>query len=291
MSLRLYSSFVLLTDYKINSVNFLEPVGPDGIDIAELRSIEADSMFAEYYYHFSPADSPFPGSNTAQAIAASTHDGRNDNVQWGQRQFCHISDVESDNEENNEDIMASYETLLMPRYQSSPSDSDFVTRSFAMPARLGTIAGMAIRDPTQPAQAPPIMHFEPRSSSDTIAEISEPTNGIAASASAASVPDDFDFNLTAAVHMIQARPTPTSRVASSQRFETISSPTDPNATIQSPVFPADWVTHTRTSMFSMLPSPATSTTPHRRHSRRHTINYTISPIIDRHTEDDEGDNA
>jgi hypothetical protein len=291
VSLRLYYSFVLLTDYKINSVNFLEPVGLDGIDIAELRSIEADSMFAEYYHHFDPADGPFPASNTAQAITASTNDNANNDIQWGPRQFCHVPDDESDNEENNEDIMAAYDRPLMPRYPGSPSYADFVTTSFSIPARPGTIAGMAIRDPTQPALAPPIMHFEPHFSAAIVTEMTGPAHESATPAFRASAPGAFDSSLTAAVHIIQARPTSTSRVARSQIFEASSSPTDTDTLVQSSVFPVNWVTHTGTSMLPSLPPSATSTTPNRRHSRRHTINYTIFPPSNRCIEEDEGDDA
>jgi hypothetical protein len=248
-------------------------------------------MFAEYYYHFDPVDGPFPASNTAQATAASTFGNTNSTVQCGSRQFCHVPDEESDNEENNEDIMASYNTPLIPHFPGSPSYADFVTASFAMPARPGTMAGMAIRDPAQPAQAPPIMHFEPRFSAGTTTETTGTAQESATPASSASAPVDFDTSLIAAVHSIQLRPTSNSRVALSQRFETSSSPTDADAPVQSPVFPINWITHTGTSMLSSLPPPVTSATPNRRHSRRHTINYTISPAFDRYAEEDEGDGA
>jgi hypothetical protein len=280
-----------LTDHNIDSVNYHEPVGPDGIDVNELRAMEADSMFAEYYHHFDPADGPFPASNTAQAIAASTFGNTNSAVQWGPRQFYHVSDDESDNEENNEDIMAAYDRPLLPCYSGSPPYADFVTASFAMRARPGTMAGMAIRDPTQPGQAPPILHFEPRFPADTTTEMTDPAHESATPAFRASAPGDFDSSLTAAVHTIQTRPTSTSRVARSQIFKASSPPTDTDAPIQSPVFPVNWVTHTKTSILSRLPPSATSTTPNRRHSRRHTINYTISPASDRYTGDDEGDDA
>ncbi|KAI4851119.1 hypothetical protein E4T44_02331 [Aureobasidium sp. EXF-8845] len=272
-------------------VNFHEPTVPDGIDINELRAIEADSMFAEYYHHFDPADGPFPASNSAQAIAASSFNDTNNNIQWGPRQFCHVPDDESDNEENNEDIMAAYDRPLIPRYPGSPSYTDLVSASFAMPARPGTIAGMAIRDPTQPAQAPLIMHFEPRFPADTIPEMTGPAHESATPASPVSAPGNFESSLTAAVHTIQARPISTSSIARSQEFEASSSPTDTDAFVQSPVFPVNWVTHTRTSMLPSLPPSATSTTPNRRHSRRHTINYTISPPSNGYIEEDEGDDA
>jgi hypothetical protein len=290
-----------LTDHNIDSVNYHEPVGPDGIDVNELRAMEADSMFAEYYHHFDPADGPFPASNTDQAVAASIYDSTNNNVQWGPRQFCHVPGEESDNEENNGDIMASYEMPLTPRFQGIPWSSDFVTASFAMPARPGTIAGMAIRDPTQPAQAPPIIHAEYRFSADTITEMTVSAHESAAATSTPFAADTFDSSLTVAVHIIQARPTSNSRVALSQSFRTsssppdteapIQSPTDSDAPIQSPVFPVNWITHAGTSMLSSLPPPATPTTPNRRHSRRHTINYIISPPTYRDTEDDESDNT
>jgi hypothetical protein len=248
-------------------------------------------MFAEYYDHFDPADGPFPASNTSQAIAASTLGNSNNNIQWGPRQFCHVPDDESDNEENNEDIMAAYDRPLMPRYPGSPSSADFVTASFAMPTRPGTMVGMAIRDPTRPAQTPPIMHFEPRFPADTATEMTGPAHESATSAFRASAPGDFDSSLTVAVHTIQARSTPAFRVAQSQRFEASSSPTDTDALAQSPVFPVSWVTHTGTSMLPSLPSSATSTTPNRRHSRRHTINYTITPLPNRYIDEDEGDDA
>jgi hypothetical protein len=261
-----------------------EPIGPDGIDYNELRAIEADVMFAEYYHQYHPGDGPFPPSNTVEAIAASMHDHRNDNIQWGPHQYCHVPDVESDTEENNEAIMATYETPLMPRYYGSPSYSDFLAASIAMPARPGTIAGMAIRDPTQPAQAPPIIRAEPRFSAETVAEMTDHAHtSTAASLSSADTANGFDSSLAAVVNTFETRPAPVSTAVLSQELGDDSSPSDIDAAVASPVFPANWVTHTRTSMIPSLQLPPTS---NRRHSPRHTINYTLSPVSSRRPEED-----
>jgi hypothetical protein len=265
-----------------------EPIGPDGIDYNELRAIEADVMFAEHYHEYLSGDGPFPPSNTVEAIAASMHNNRNDNMQWGPRQYCHVPDVESDTEENNEAIMATYETPLMPRYYGSPSYSDFLAASMAMPTRPGTIAGMAIRDPTRPAQAPPIIGAGPRPSAETLAESTEHALASAASPSPADTGNGFDSGLAAVVHAFESRPAPVSTAVISQELGDELSSSDTDAAVASPVFPANWVTHTRTSMIPSLQLPPT---PNRRHSRRHTINYTLSPISGRHTEEDQGDDA
>lgn len=39
-----------------------------GVDINELHQIEADIMFAQYYYHYDPNDPPFPASNTIEDL-------------------------------------------------------------------------------------------------------------------------------------------------------------------------------------------------------------------------------
>jgi hypothetical protein len=250
--------------------------------------MEADLMFAQYYYHFDPADGPFPPSNTIEAITASMQPSVNDNIQWGPRQFCHVPDIESDNDENNEAIMATYDTPLIPRYQSGTSYSDFFAASFARPARPGTIAGTAIRDSALPAQTPPIMRAEPHYPVDAITETTQDAHASIAPVEPTSTGNGFDTNLAAVVRAIETRPASTSTAALSQRVGADSSVPDTDTVLESPVFPVNWITHTRTSMLPSLQPPATSGG---RPLRRRSINYTISPLPSQYTEEDEGDDA
>ncbi|CAD0113254.1 unnamed protein product [Aureobasidium uvarum] len=266
--------------------NLTEPIRTDGVDPNELHAIEADLMFAEYYYHYDPADGPFPASNTAAAIqaAASEYDDRS------QYRYCHEPDVESDTESNNEAIMASYETPLRSRFQGPTSYHDFASACFDRPARPGTFAGMAVRDPSLPVLAVPIMRSGPRLTADTTAEIRANlhthSHRRAASASPTITPNETDTNLAAVVRTIQARPTSASAMALSQEVgaDVVSASTD--TPTESPVFPANWVTLTRTSSIPSLQQPVT---PSRATSRRHNVHYTTSPVSNRYTEDDDGD--
>ncbi|CAD0092625.1 unnamed protein product [Aureobasidium vineae] len=266
--------------------NLTEPLRADGVNPNELHAIEADLMFAEYYYHYDPADGPFPASNTAAAIqaAASEYDDRS------QYRYCHEPDVESDTESNNEAIMASYETPLRSRYQGPTSYHDFASSCFDRPARPGTFAGMAVCDPGLPVLAVPIMHSGRRFPAETIAEIRGNAHAHshtrAASASPTIIPNETDVNLAAVVRTIQARPASASAMALSQELgaDVVSANTDTPA--ESPVFPANWITHTRTSGIPSLQQPVT---PSRATSRRHNIHYTTSPVSHHYTEDDDDD--
>lgn len=250
----------------------------------EIHAIEADMMFAEYYYHFDPADGPFPPSNTAAAIRAAGFEC--DDSQWGPLQYSHVPDDESDNEENNERIMATYDTPLIPRYPGSTSNQDFIAATFDRPPRPGTFAGMAIRNVGQPPLAPPIMRSGPRFSADTIAEI-RARNAHARHASSPSTipPSNTDARIAALVRNIQARPVPASAVALSREVEASSSTVDNDTAAESPIFPANWVTHTNASDMLPLQQPSISRTV-----RRHNVHYTTSPVSKRYTEED-GDDA
>jgi hypothetical protein len=244
-------------------------------------------MFAQYYHHYDPADGPFPPSNTVEAINASRN---HISVQWGPRQYCNVPDDESDNEENNEAIMAAYETPLMPRYQVITSYNDFIASTIARPARPGTFAGMAIRDLSQPAHMPPIIRAGARLSVDATTEMTQDTHAGTTTApeSSASAEDDLDPDLAAVVHTLQTRSAPASTAAVSHRAGTDSSSADPDVPLETPIFPANWVTHTRASFMSSRQPPIT---PGRRPSRTGSINYTISPISNQYTEGGEGDDS
>ncbi|KAH0348243.1 hypothetical protein KCU83_g6307, partial [Aureobasidium melanogenum] len=256
--------------------NLTEPPRADGVDMNEIHALEADMMFAQYYYHFDPADGPFPPSNTAAAIRASGFDI--DNIQWGPLEFSHVPGDESDNEENNERIMATYDTPLIPLYPGSTSNQEFIAAAFDRPARPGTFAGMAICNANQPALAPPIMRTGPRFSADTIAEM---RSARAAASSPTTSPNDTDASTAALVRAIQARPAPASAVALSREVEASSSAADNDVAAESPIFPTNWVTHTNTSVMLPLLQPA-----RRRTSRRYNVHYTTSPASNQYNEEE-----
>lgn len=244
----------------------------------EIHAIEADMMFAEYYYHFDPADGPFPPSNTAAAIRAAGFEC--DDSQWGPLQHSHVPDDESDNEENNERIMATYDIPLIPRYAGSTSNHDFIAATFDRPSRPGTFAGMAIRNAGQPSLAPPIMRTGPRFSADTIAEMrARETHTRAASSSSTDPPSNPDARIAALVRTIQARPTPASAAALSREVGASSLAADSDIAADSPIFPANWVTHTSASDMLALQQPAI-----RRTARRHNVHYTTSPVSNHYNE-------
>lgn len=251
-----------------------------GVDINELHQIEADIMFAQYYYHYDPDDGPFPASNTIEAINASTN--YND-VQLGPRQYAHVPDEESDTESNNEAIMAAYETPL-PHYHVITSHNDFIASAVARP---GTVAGMAIRDPSQPAHTPPIIGPGALSSAGATTEMTHDTAASASSSTTSSM-GGLDPNLAAVVHTLEDRPVPDSTAAVSQRAGVDPMVADSDIALETPVFPASWVTHTRTSATPLRPRPTTRT---RRHSHSGSVNYTIAPLPERFNEDREGDDA
>ena len=250
-------------------------------------------MFALYYNHYDPADGPFPASNTLEAINAP----RNYNhLPWGPRQYGHMpeeesdneSDSESDNESDNEATMAAYETPLVPRYHAIASYNDLVASTVARP---GTIAGMAIRDPSQPAHSPPIISVEARNSAGPMAGMTHDTHesaGPVAGSSAFAV-NELDPDLAAVVHNLRTGPAPASTAAISQEVGADLSSAEPDVPFETPIFPANWVTHTRTSIMSSRPS---RTTPlRRRNSHTGSVNYTTSPVSNRFTYEREGDGA
>ena len=244
-------------------------------------------MFAEYYYHFDPADGPFPPSNTAAAIRAAGFECEDARLE--EYQYSHLPDEESDNEENNERIMATYDiplVPLMPRYPGSMSNHDFMAATFDRPFRPGTFAGMAIRNANQPVLAPPIMRTGPRFSAATIAEMRSNAHARAASSSPTIPPNNTDDSIAALVRTIQDRPASASAVALSREVGGGSSAADTDVAAESPIFPANWVTHTTTSEMLSLPQPATP----RRTLRRHNVHYTTSPVPNQYTEED-GDDA
>ena len=253
-----------------------------GVDINELHQIECDIMFAQYYYHYDPNDPPFPPSNTVEAINASMN---YNNVPWGTYQHAHVPDEESDTESNNEATIAAYETPL-PHYHVITSHNDFMASAVARP---GTVAGMAIRDPSQPAHTPPIIGAGAQSPADAITEMTQDAHAGAVPASESSAPaDELDPNLAAVVHNLEAGPVPASTLAVSEEAGANATSTDPDTFLDAPIFPASWVTHTRNSV---MPSRQPPTTRTRRHSYSGSINYTISPISNRFTEDREGEGA
>ncbi|KAH0372897.1 hypothetical protein KCU65_g968, partial [Aureobasidium melanogenum] len=262
--------------------NLTLPPRADGVDLNELRTIEAEVMFAEYYYHYDPADGPFPASNTPAAIRASGFDV--DDVPWGPLEFSHD---ESDTEENNERIAAEYEKPLFPYYPGSTSSQAFLAATFDRAARPGTFAGMAIRDASQPTRAPPIMRTGPRFSADAIAEMRS-ARAAASSPTTTAPPNDNDPYIAALIHAFQTQPAPASAVALSREVAASSSAADDDTVTESPIFPANWITHTNFS--AMHPQQqAAQSAARRRTSRRYNDNYTTSPPSNQHTE--EGDDA
>lgn len=254
-----------------------------GVDMNELHQLEVDLMFAQYYYHYDPNDPPFPASNTLEAINASRND---DNTgPWGLYQYAHVPEEESDTESDNETTMAAYANPP-PHYHVITSPNDVIASAVARP---GTVAGMAIRDPSQPARSPPIIGAGSQPSADAITGMTNNTHADAASASELPTPaDELDPDLAAVVHNLEAGPVPASTVAVSKKAGADSSSADSGVPRETPVFPASWVTHTRTSAMSSRQPP---TTPIRRHSHTGSVNYTISPVSNRFTEDREGDSA
>ncbi|KAH0286440.1 hypothetical protein M436DRAFT_67964 [Aureobasidium namibiae CBS 147.97] len=284
-----YSDVTLGSEY---DADWSEPL-PDGIDINELHAIEADIMFALYYNHYDPADGPFPASNTLEAINAP----RNYNhLPWGPRQYGHMpeeesdneSDSESDNESDSEATTAAYETPLMPRYHAIASYNDLIASTVARP---GTIAGMAIRDQSQPAHTPPIIGVEARSSAGAMAEMTQGAYASAApvTGSSSSAVDELDPNLAAVVHNLRTGLTPASTAAVSQEVGADLSSAAHDVPFETPIFPANWVTHTRTSIMSSRQPRATPI--RRRNSHTGSVNYTTSPISRRFTYEREGDGA
>lgn len=250
-------------------------------------------MFALYYNHYDPADGPFPASNTLEAINAP----RNYNyLPWGPRQYGHMpeeesdneSESESDNESNDEAARPAYGTPLMSRCRAIASYNDLVA---SIVARPGTVAGMAIRDPSQPAHTPPIIGVGARFSADAMAEMTQDTHegaGPVAEPSASAV-DELDPDLAAVVRNLRTGPTPASTAAVSQEVGADLSSAEHDVPIETPIFPANWVTHTRTSIMSSRQPRATPM--RRRNSHTGSINYTTSPVSNRFTYEREGDGA